>query len=353
MRWTRVAFFFALLAVGSTVVADDSPATLDIYFIDVDGGAATLLVTPDRESILIDSGWPGFAGRDAKRIEYVVKTVAKLDHIDYLITTHWHRDHFGGVENLVKLVKVEQFLDRGLPDPTKPDGDKLAFPDGPFAEDPLGIAYRKASEGKRKSLLAGDRLPLKGKIEGLVLASGGKVLPAPESSKPNPACETAPADLPEDTSDNAKSLAFRFRLGQFNFFDAGDLTWNVEKQLVCPTDRVGSVDLYQVTHHGLNNSSHPTLLKTLAPTVAIMNNGPKKGGSPETVKRLKALPSIQAAYQLHKNAATTAEQNTESELIANSEPAGGEFIHVTVKPDGSSYSVQVGVSGKPRTFQTK
>jgi hypothetical protein len=131
------------------------------------------------------------------------------------------------------------------------------------------------------------------------------------------------------------------------------LTWNVEKQLVCPVDKIGPVDLYQVTHHGMDISNHPTLIKTIAPTVAIMNNGPRKGGSPATVRRLREVPSIQAAYQLHKNAATKAEENADASLIANTQTAGGEFIHVSVEPDGSSFAVQVGSGGEKRTFRSK
>ena len=105
-------------------------------------------------------------------------------------------------------------------------------------------------------------------------------------------------------SDNARSLAILFSLGRFEFFDAGDLTWNVEKKLVCPVDLIGKVNLYQVTHHGMDISNHPTLVQTIAPTVAIMNNGPRKGGAPGTVKLLRSIPTIEAAYQLHRNAAT-------------------------------------------------
>ena len=158
----------------------------------------------------------------------------------------------------------------------------------------------------------------------------------------NPACESSPADKPTDTSDNARSLALRFRLGKFDFLDCGDLTWNVEKQLVCPVDKVGPIDLYQVTHHGMDISNHPTLVRTIAPSVAIMNNGPRKGGSPATVQLLRSIPSIQAAYQLHKNVATSADSNADPALIANAGTAGGAFIKVSVEPDGSSYSVQVG-----------
>jgi beta-lactamase superfamily II metal-dependent hydrolase len=336
----------ALLLMG----ADGPSRTLDLYFIDVMGGAATLVVTPGRESLLIDSGWPGFGDRDPKRIAHVLKEVAGLDHLDHLATTHWHRDHFGGVEGLAKLVRIDRFWDRGLPDPVAHDGDKAAFPDGPKPDDPLGIAYRRVAAGKRQTLRAGDPLPLKG-VEVVVLASGGEVIKA--SGPPNPLCDEAPPDKKPDPTDNARSLALRLRLGAFDFLDCGDLTWNVEKALVCPANLIGPIDLYQVTHHGMAISNHPTLVRTIAPTVAIMNNGPRKGGDPATVRLLKEVPSIQAAYQLHKNAATAGDENTDPALIANSDPAGGQFIHVAVAPDGSRFSVQIGADGPERTFTSR
>src|SRR5581483_9649842 len=157
---------------------------------------------------------------------------------------------FGGVNGLSKRLTIGKFWDRGLPDPAAADGDRARFPDGPRPTDPLGTAYRAASEGKRQALFAADRLPLKGQIDARVLASGGQVaIGVPANLGRNPLCESAPPDLPADPSDNARSLAILFRLGKFEFLDCGDLTWNIEKQLVCPLDRIGPVDLYQVTHH--------------------------------------------------------------------------------------------------------
>jgi beta-lactamase superfamily II metal-dependent hydrolase len=341
-----------VLALAALVLlgADSPKKTLDIYFIDVMGGAATLLVTPERESLLIDSGWPGFDDRDPKRIEHVLMHVAGLDHLDHLATTHWHRDHFGGVEGLARRVRIDHFWDRGLPDPSAPDGDRAAFPDGPKPDDPLGVAYRRLSEGKRRALYAGDVLPLKG-VEAIVLASGGAVIKA--SGPTNPLCAEAPPDQKPDPSDNARSLALRFRFGKFDFLDGGDLTWNVEKALVCRVDAIGPIDVFQVTHHGMAISNHPTLVRTIAPTVAIMNNGPRKGGAAETVRLLKSIPSIEAAYQLHKNAATGADDNTDPALIANDDPAGGQFIHVSVAEGGGQFTVQIGSDGPARTFASR
>ncbi len=354
-KMTLLVGLFWGWGIAGTAAPPNSSRGLQIYFIDAMGGAATLVVTPEGESVLIDSGWPGMEDRDPKRIVHALKDLAGCDHLDHLVTTHWHTDHYGGVAGLAKLVRIGHFWDRGLPED---EGARPDFPDGPAANDPLGKAYRAASSGKRTALKVGDTLPLKG-IKVLVLASGGSVAPADRAvalRSPRPAnrlCAAAPPDLPVDRSDNARSLALLFSLGKFQFFDAGDLTWNVEKKLVCPINLVGRVDLYQVTHHGMDISNHPTLVQSIAPLVAIMNNGPRKGGSPAVVKLLKSIPSIQAAYQLHKNAATGVDENTDPSLIANKNPAGGELIRVRVTPDGSKFTVQIGENGPEKTFESR
>ena len=350
MSWLAVSLL--LLAQGPVAQHGSNPRGLDVYFVDVVGGAATLVVTPDRESILIDSGWPGNDDRDAKRIEAVVRDQAGLDHVDHLVTTHWHVDHFGGVEGLTRRLRVDRFWDRGLPDPNAATVDRTRFPDGPTPDDPLGKAYRQASAGKRTRLSAGTRLPLRGKVEALVLAASGETIANPLAPS-NPLCESAPADRAVDTSDNARSIVLRFRVGAFEFLDAGDLTWNVEKQLVCPLDQVGRVDLFQVTHHGMDISNHPSFLATVAPTVAVMNNGPRKGGSPATVRRLAAVPSIEAAYQLHRNGSADPKDNTDPLRVANAPGTEGQFIHVAVAPDAASYTVQIGPAGAKQEFRSR
>jgi beta-lactamase superfamily II metal-dependent hydrolase len=332
-------------------VGDEPPARgLEIYFIDAMGGAATLIVSPEKESMLIDSGWPGLEDRDPRRIVHVLKDLAGCNQLDHLVTTHWHTDHYGGVAGLSRLIEIKHFLDRGLPEDNDP---KLDFPDGPKPDDPLGKAYREASRGKRTALRAGDKIPLKGNLTALVLASGGKVIAASTAAGSNPHCAEPTSSKPEDPSDNARSLAIRFQFGRFDFLDCGDLTWNVEWALVCPQDRIGPIDLFQVTHHGMDISNHPTLVRTIAPTVAIMNNGPHKGGSAATVKLLKSIPSVQAAYQLHRNVETAPEENTDPALIANADPAGGQFIHVSVLPNGSRFTVQIGEAGEKREFASR
>ncbi len=158
----------------------------------------------------------------------------------------------------------------------------------------------------------------------------------------------------DDPSDNARSVGFVLTYGSFDFFDAGDLTWNTEAKLVCPNESLAKVELYQVTHHGADTSNHPLVLQALSPTVAVMNNGPKKGGSPATVKALKALPSLQAFYQLHRNVATGPDDNTSPDLIANLEetPDAGHMVSVHVKADGS-FEVVNHRTGQKRAFTSE
>jgi len=343
----------ALMVGGAGVARAEEPTKargLDIYFVDALGGAATLLVTPEGETILIDSGWPSSRHDTAARIEHVLKKVAGRDRLDHLVSTHWHMDHYGGVEDLAKRVEIGRYWDRGLPE----DGDpEIGFPDGPKDDDPLAVAYRAASKGKRTVLKPGDSLPLRGDISAVVLAASGRVVSPPDDAPENPLCQSAPADHAEDRSDNAQSMVLKFRSGNFDFLVCGDLTWNIEKNLVCPRDLIGKIDLYQVTHHGLAISNHPILLQTIEPIVTVMTNGPRKGGDAETVHRLRKIPSIQAAYQLHRNAQTGDDDNTAPSLIVNDDPAGGRFLHVSVSPDGSTFKVRMDADGPERSFESR
>jgi len=338
------------LALSGTTRADEpKEAGLEIYFVDVQGGAATLVVTPERETILIDCGWPDQFHRSGGAIAKVLEEIGS-DRINHLVTTHWHLDHWGGVEDLARRVEIERYWDRGLPEDGEPG---LVFPDGPKDDDPQAIAYRAASKGKRTILRAGDSLPLRGDVSAVVLAASGKVASPAKDAPENPLCASAPAAHPEDRSDNAQSVVLKIRAGKFDFLVCGDLTWNIEKNLVCPHDLIGKIDLYQVTHHGLAISNNPILLQTIEPLVTVMTNGPRKGGEAETVHRLRTIPSIQASYQLHRNAQTGDEGNTDPSLIVNDSPEGGRYLHVSVSPDGSTFRVRMGADGPERTFESR
>jgi competence protein ComEC len=334
----RVLLSLACVLLAATAVS--AQPTLDIYHVDVEGGAATLIVSPGRESLLVDAGWPGNGGRDVGRIQAAMKA-AGITRIDHFITTHYHTDHVGGLPALMAAVPIGMFHDHGTMD-------------APYAKD-YASSYEAyvAAVKTRATVTPRSKLELRGATAGMpvtlaFVAAHGEV--AGGGGKPNSVCASAPAKA-DDPSDNARSVTFVLSYGAFEFFDAGDLTWNTEAKLVCPNVTVPPVDVYQVTHHGLDTSNNPVLLKALAPTVAIMNNGPKKGGSPDTVRELKALPSVKALYQLHRNVATGPDDNTSPDLIANLEetPDAGHMVSVHVKPDGS-YEVVNHRTGQKRTF---
>ncbi len=342
-------FLAALVAAGltpPTVPAKDPPRGLDMTFVDVEGGAATLIVTPLGESVLIDCGNPG--SRDAERIHRAAQQ-AGLKAIDHLIITHWHLDHYGSVERLARLIPIRHFYDRGIPE-TLPE-DPMNFP-------LLIQAYKAASQGKSRTLSPGDEIPLKQPKDGpplhlLCLCARGQVIADKPGAPPNPAAR-AHQPQPVDTSDNAKSLGFLLSYGGFRFLDLGDLTWNIEYKLVHPSDKIGPVDVYQSTHHGLEISNNPVVINTVRPRVAIFNNGARKGCHPSVTAALRRSPDIQAIYQLHRNLTVAAQENTEPDMIANpDEQCEGESIRLAVSPDGKSYTVTVGSRGKPRRYETR
>jgi beta-lactamase superfamily II metal-dependent hydrolase len=340
----------ALVAAGvlfGMARADEPRARgLDIYFVDTEGGAATLLVTPQGESVLIDCGNPG--RRDADRI-YRTASEAGIKGIDHLIITHWHTDHYGGVERLSQLLPIRKFYDHGIPATLKEDPQNF----------PLLIqAYKKASGGKSKHLKAGDEVVLKQTAGGpalrlTCLCGSGEVIPDKARAEPNPiASEHQPQ--PEDLTDNARSLGFLVQYGDFRFLDLGDLTWNIEYKLVHPSNKIGLVDVYQSTHHGLDISNNPVVIKSVQPRVAIFNNGARKGGMPSVIATLRRLPELQAIYQVHRNVTAADQENTDAALIANQdEQCQGEGIYLSVAADSKSYTVVVGQKGNPRKYETR
>ncbi|RDC63024.1 ComEC/Rec2 family competence protein [Adhaeribacter pallidiroseus] len=319
---------------------------LTFYWIDVEGGAATLIVTPTGESVLIDSGNPG--NRDADRIYQVAKNVAGLKQIDHLITTHWHIDHYGGAAELAKKMPIIEVHDKGIPDNLAEDKEFATRIE----------AYRTMAVKKRSRLRENQVLNLKKLSANLpalsmrIVGFDKKFTPATHQSTPTGQC--AVPDKAPDTSDNANSTVLVLDYGPFRFFDGADLTWNIEKTLACPENIVGTVDVYQVNHHGLDQSNNPVLIKALAPTVSIMNNGARKGCGPETVTTLKNTPSLQANYQLHQNIRPDSVYNTAKNFIANlKENCKASYITLAVAANGQSYTVQIPDSHHSKTYKTK
>ncbi len=327
-------------------LAGEADGRFDIYWIDVEGGASTLMVTPTGESILIDTGNPG--RRDPNRIVHVATQVAKLRKIDHLITTHYHGDHFGGASLLATLMPIGVVYDNGK------------FADMP--NDP-GQEYFEFPCDKRMVINPGDSLTLKQTPGGpqvslRCLGTRQTFVEASDSNGDNQAvcADCQPKD--RDGSDNANSVVSIVQFGKFRFFDGGDLTWNQEMKLVCPRDLVGPIDVYQVTHHGLDSSNNPAVLSTIQPRVAVMNNGDLKGCLPDVFANLKATPSIERIFQMHKNLRPDGSvNNVDDKYIANhhaSADCHGEYIHCSVEPDSARYTVSIpSGAGSPETFATR
>jgi hypothetical protein len=296
---------------------------------------------------LVDSGFPG--ERDAGRIAHVALKVAGLKQIDHYLTTHWHRDHVGGIPRLSQLIPVKRYYDHGLPATLAPD-----------IEPRMIEAYRQTVQDKSVALKPGDQIKLQpssknmSPLKILVLAANGIVLGEQPGAPQIKVCGPNFQPMPEDKTDNANSVGYLLSFGSFKFFDGGDLTWNIENRLACPKNLAGAVDVYQANHHGLDNSNNPALIDALKPRVAIINNGPRKGGESRTFATLKSVKEIQAIYQLHRNVRTTEKDNAPSEFVANDEEAcQGEFIKLSVAAGGKSYSVSIPSKQITRNYRTR
>jgi competence protein ComEC len=332
------------IACTSTLFASPADHRLDLYWIDVEGGAATLLVTPEGETVLIDTGNPG--RRDPDRIVKVVTEVAGMKQIDHLIVTHYHGDHYGGALTLVDQLPVRNLYD---------NGQFEGMPDNP------GKAYFELKVGQRHVVKPGMNLPLKQaagegpKLSFNFLGGQKTFIDPPANAADNADICSASREKDRDGSDNANSVVMLIGFGDWRFYDAGDLTWNQEARLVCPKNLIGTVDVYQVTHHGLDSSNNPLVLRSLQPRVAVMNNGTTKGCLPEVLTTLHDTKSLEAVYQLHKNLRPDgATNNVPDEYVANKEKdCQGNYVKLSVAPDAKTYTVSIPAHGHSRTFQSR
>ena len=339
---TRVAALAVALLAGSVALHTQAPATLDIYWIDVEGGAATLVVTPERDTVLMDTGWTRPDARDAERIQAAMRD-AGITEIDYLLISHFHRDHVGGLAALAAQVPIGQIVDHG--DSVERDRE----PGRAIWEGYLAVA-----EGRRRTVEPGDKLPLR-RIELSFVASHGALVDTLERRPPNRLCEDATVGL-TDQGENGRSLGYLLSLGGFQFLNLGDLTPDHEYDLACPENRLGVVDLYQVPHHGGGGAARPELTWALQPTAAVINNGPRKGGSPGSHHVLRDTPGIQGVWQLHQALGGDASGNTDPRLIANltaEDDCLGHWIKATVQPDGRSWTMTNGRTGYSRNYLSK
>jgi competence protein ComEC len=301
----------AILTVGILAVSiaaqDRVSRTFDIYVIDVEGGNATLLVSPTRESMLIDTGNVGPAAvRDAERIMTAIKG-AGLTGIDRVITTHYHGDHFGAMAELAGRIPIREFIDHG------PTVEMNAAADA-FLQNVYPGLYAK---GRHTVVQPGHRFPL-GDADVRIVASAGRPVSAslPGAGRPNPYCASTPQQAP-DPGENAQSVGSYIVFGRFRALHLGDLTWNKEIELMCPANRLGDIDLFVVSHHGQSSSNSPALVHAIQPRVAVINNGTRKGGQPETMKVLFSAPRLEDIWQLHFSQLSGQEYTVPGAFIAN------------------------------------
>ena len=343
----RAVVLFVIFAVGSAPLAwAQGRKTLEIYVVDVEGGNATLFVAPSGESVLIDTGNPGAAAqRDAGRIMAAVKD-AGLTQIDNLITTHWHGDHFGGMAEFASRIPIKNFIDHG------PNVQPAPVPDT-FLHDVYPELY-----GKAKHMVAkpGDSLAVKG-LDWQLVSSAGEVITKPlaGAGAPNPYCADAKPNPDDGGVENSMSVGSVITFGKFRVIHLGDLTQVKEQPLMCPINRIGTADLWIVSHHGQPMSNSQLLVHAIHPRVAILNNGTRKGGQPAAMKVIYSSPGLEDLWQLHFSLLSGQEYTSPGMFIANTiddqpetmpiaamtPPTPGPNVPLPPQHNGESYWVKV------------
>jgi beta-lactamase superfamily II metal-dependent hydrolase len=316
--------FGAIVLLFAGVSGLPAAKPMQAWLVDVEGGQATLIVAPSGESMLIDTGWSGHSGRDAARIMAAAKK-AGVKRIDYLVITHYHEDHVGGVANLAERIPIRNFVDHGPNVETgrRPDELTRAY-----------INFR--DKGQHLQVKAGDTIPIKG-LNVRVVSAGGNLISAPleGAGAGNPQCAVA-KPREKDATENAQSVGMLISFGNFRMLDLGDLTWNKEIEMMCPKTKLPPVDVYLVTHHGMNMSGTAAIVDPLHAQVALMNNGARKGGTAEAWKVIHDAPGMQDIWQLHYAVAAGKDANAPDSFIANTdEICEGKWLHLAVQPDGS------------------
>ena len=317
----------SLLSAGRAAPKPESGKALQIYFVDVEGGQATLFVTPQGKSLLIDTGWPDSNGRDADRIIAATK-LAGIKQLDFVLLTHYHMDHAGGLPQLAAQIPIRTVIDHGQNREPQEAATEKVWED-----------YRKLlDQEKFKRIIAkpGESLPVKG-IETKVISSDGALIEKPlsEVGEDHAGCQSS-KQYPPDHTENARSLGVLFTFGKLRILDLGDLTSDKELTLVCPENKLGEIDVYIVSHHGTRSSNSPAFLEAIAPRVAVMDNGAAKGGAPSSWDAVKNSPRLEDFWQLHYSDEGGQAHNAADPFIANlAGPDTGNYLKLTAWPDGN------------------
>jgi len=336
--------FLLLLLLSGACSVFAAPKNLEIYWIDAEGGAATLIVAPSGESLLVDTANRTPDDRDAKRILAATQK-AGLKKIDILLTTHFHGDHIGAMQALAKMIPIGMYMDHG-------ESVEIARPNVATAYK----AYVDLAGANRRILKAGDKIPLKG-VDVEVVIAGGQAIAKPlaGAGEKNATCADYKAHADDVDPDNDQSVGFVLKFGKFDFLDLGDLTWNYEPKLVCPANLIGQIDLFQTSHHGLDRSNSPQLLSAIRPTVAVMNDGPHKGGQASVFETLRKTGGVQDIWQGHLALDTPKEINAPDDMIANFEATPdckGNLLMVSVDESGKFTMTNLR-NGFSKSYQAK
>jgi beta-lactamase superfamily II metal-dependent hydrolase len=337
----KIALALFLAAAWSSTMRAAKP--LAVYDVDVEGGKCVLLVAPSGESMLIDVGWPGYNGRDTDRIVAALKA-AGLKQVDYLVITHYDIDHLGDVPLLLSKFPVKRIVDHG---PMEASGKTPSDRYQAYA------ALRDRMD--HITVKPGDQIPIKGVHVLVVTAARQRIeKPLKGAGAPNPICATTPPkpEIPSDVEDNM-SIGLLITQGKFRMLDLADLESAYDYRLMCPANPIGSVDVYQVSIHGQDKGVSPVLAQALGARVAIMGNGARKGGAPQTWETLRGASGLEDIWQVHYSIAGGKEHNPPDDYIANL--AGfdeAHWIKLSARSDGT-FSVTNGRNGFTKTYQHK
>ena len=301
----RVTLTLALMLSASMVFAQTG-RPLDIYVVDVEGGNAVLFVAPSGESVLIDTGNGGAAAaRDAERIATAAKD-AGLTKIDHLIVTHYHGDHIGGLSELAKRIPIMEFIDHG-PN-AQPNQNTDAFLQGEYRD-----LYTKAKHVVAKP---GDRIAVGG-LDWRIVTSAAQVIQTPLEGRavPNPYCAAFTPQAGANVTEDDHSVGSVITFGKFRTIHLGDLTLNRQFDLMCPNNRIGTIDLLIAARHG--NVNAEALAHAINPRVVVTNNGTRKGAQPDAMKIFFSAPRVEDVWQIHFSQLSGQEYAVPGMFIAN------------------------------------